>query len=150
MSGAPIAASPASSRSDVADSAGANPASASDDARVRIYGLAQCDTCRKARRWLERAGIAHEFQDYRAEPIAGETLKTWAAQSGWDALINRASTTWRSLPPARKSAGNRSDAEWVLLLRDHPALLKRPVVCVTGEPATFGFSDNAFKRIFAQ
>ncbi len=114
---------------------------------VRLYGLAQCNTCRKARNWLDRFGVAHEFIDYRAHPIDGELLKSWAAVSGWDAMINRASTTWRALSPARKQAAG--DAEWVLLLRDHPALLKRPVVVVGGGAPTFGFSDNAFKRRFA-
>ncbi len=115
-------------------------------AGVRVYGLAQCDTCRKARKWLDRFGVAHEFVDYRAEPIAGDVLRSWAATAGWDAMINRASTTWRTLPTARRQAA--SDAEWVLLLRDHPALLKRPVVVIDGGEPSFGFSDNLFKRRF--
>lgn len=114
---------------------------------VRVYGLAQCDACRKARKWLDRVGVAHEFIDYRAQPIAGDLLKSWAATAGWDAIINRASTTWRSLPPARKQPA--SDAEWVVLLRDYPALLKRPVVVVDADAPTFGFTDSAFKRRFA-
>ncbi len=114
---------------------------------VRVYGLANCDTCRKARKWLERFGVAHEFVDYRESPVDAATLKSWAAPNGWDAMINRASTTWRNLPPARKQPG--SDAEWIVLLRDHPALIKRPVVVVDGGEPTFGFSDSAFKRRFA-
>lgn len=115
---------------------------------VCLYGLPQCDACRKARNWLDRFGVAHEFVDYRAQPVEGGVLRAWAAAVGWDAMINRASTTWRALPPARKQAA--SDAEWVLLLRDHPALLKRPVVVVDDGAPTFGFSDNAFKRHFAK
>lgn len=114
---------------------------------VRVYGLANCDTCRKARKWLERFGVAHEFVDYRESPVDAATLKSWAAPNGWDAMINRASTTWRNLPSARKQPG--SDAEWIVLLRDHPALIKRPVVVVDGGEPTFGFSDSAFKRRFA-
>ena len=113
---------------------------------VRVYGLAQCDTCRKARKWLDRFGVAHEFIDYRAQPIAGDTLKSWAATVGWDAMINRASTTWRALPPTRKQP--HGDAEWVLLLRDHPALLKRPVVIAGDGDPSFGFVANAFERRF--
>ena len=114
---------------------------------VRVYGLANCDTCRKARKWLDRFGVAHEFVDYREHPIDAATLKGWAAALGWDTMINRASTTWRNLPPPRKQAA--SDAEWVVLLRDHPALLRRPIVVIDDDSPTFGFSDNAFMRRFA-
>ena len=117
-------------------------------AAVRVYGLAQCDSCRKARKWLDRFGVAHEFIDYRAQPIAGDVLKSWAAAVGWDAIINRGSTTWRSLPPVRKQAS--SDAEWVLLLRDHPALLKRPVVVSDDGVPAFGFAANAYERRFGK
>ena len=68
-----------------------------------VYGLDACDTCRKSRNWLKRFDIAHAFVDYRDQRVPAETLKAWAAQlGGWDKLINRASTTWRQLPEARK------------------------------------------------
>ena len=111
-----------------------------------LYGLDNCDTCRKARSWLKRFDIAHEFIDYRAERIPAETLKGWAAKlGGWDKLINRASTTWRSLPEPRKSPG--SDPEWTLLIKEYPALVKRPVV-VMGDEVSVGFTDNGFKKKF--
>ena len=63
-----------------------------------VYGLSKCDTCRKARKWLDRAGIAHQFVDYREHRIPPEALKAWAAQlGGWDQLVNKAGTTWRAL-----------------------------------------------------
>jgi Spx/MgsR family transcriptional regulator len=112
-----------------------------------VYGLDTCDTCRKARNWLKRFELEHTFVDYRAQRIAPETLKAWAAQlGGWDKLVNRASTTWRQLPETRKSPG--SDPEWTLLLKEHPALVKRPVL-VTGDGAvSVGFTDNAWKLRF--
>ena len=112
-----------------------------------VYGLAGCDTCKKARNWLARFDVEHEFVDYRANRIAPETLKAWAAQlGGWDKLINKASTTWRTLPEARKSP--QSDPEWTLLLKEYPALIKRPVVVTTDGAVTVGFTDNAFKMRF--
>lgn len=112
-----------------------------------LYGLAACDTCKKARNWLDRFGIAHAFVDYRAERQAPETLRGWAAQlGGWDKLINRASTTWRQLPDARKAPG--SDPEWQLLLKEHPALIKRPVLVTDDGVVSVGFTDNAFKVRF--
>lgn len=115
---------------------------------VTLYGLDNCDTCRKARNWLQRFGVEHEFIDYRAQRIAPETLKSWAAKlGGWDKLVNRASTTWRTLPEPRKSPG--SDPEWTLLVKEYPALVKRPVV-VAGEEVSVGFSDNGFKKKFGK
>jgi Spx/MgsR family transcriptional regulator len=112
-----------------------------------LYGLDTCDTCRKARNWLQRFGIQHEFVDYRANRVAPATLKQWAsALGGWDALINRQSTTWRTLPPARKAPA--SDPEWTLLLREHPALVKRPLVVTDDGAVSAGFSDALFKRRF--
>ena len=112
-----------------------------------VYGLANCDTCRKARKWLDRFGIAYTFVDYRDDRASPETLRDWRdALGGWDALTNRSSTTWRNLPPSRKAPG--SDAEWLLLLREHPQLVRRPVVVTDDGVVTQGFSDNGFKKRF--
>lgn len=116
---------------------------ATSDDDVLLYGLPNCDTCRKARRWLDRKGVAFRFIDYRAEPVTSDTLHRWTEKLGaWDALINRASTTWRQLPDARKSPG--SAAEWIVLLRDHPALIKRPVLVTPDGAVSVGFKDTLF------
>ena len=112
-----------------------------------LYGLDNCDTCRKARKWLDRFGVEHEFVDYRNQRVAPEILKAWAQQlGGWDALINRASTTWRTLAPNRKAPA--SDPEWLLLLKEYPQLGKRPVVVTDDGPVSVGFTDNGFKKRF--
>lgn len=112
-----------------------------------LYGLDNCDTCKKARTWLSRFGVAHQFIDYRINPIPAETLKQWASQlGGWDKLINRASTTWRTLPENRKTP--QSDPEWTLLLKEYPALLKRPVVVTEDGIISVSFTDNGFKQRF--
>lgn len=112
-----------------------------------LYGLKNCDTCKKARKWLDRFGIAHAFVDYRDTPQAPDVLAGWVQQAGgWDALINRSSTTWRTLPDNRKAPG--SDAEWKLLLREYPQLIRRPVVVTDDGAVTQGFTDNVFKKLF--
>jgi Spx/MgsR family transcriptional regulator len=112
-----------------------------------LYGLTNCDTCRKARKWLDRFGIAHEFVDYRDQRQSPETLVAWKERlGGWDAMVNKSSTTWRTLPENRKSPG--SDAEWKLLLKEYPQLVRRPVVVTDDGAITQGFSDNAFKLRF--
>ena len=112
-----------------------------------LYGLKNCDTCKKGQNWLKRFGIEHCFLDYRDEPQATETLVGWKdAAGGWDALINKSSTTWRTLAPNRKAPG--SDAEWKLLLKEYPQLIRRPVVVLDDGSVSQGFSDNGFKKLF--
>ena len=112
-----------------------------------LYGLKNCDTCRKAQNWLKRFGIEHDFVDYRDQRQSPETLVAWKdALGGWEAMINNSSTTWRELPANRKAPG--SDAEWKLLLKEYPQLIRRPVVVMDDGAVSQGFSDNGFKKLF--
>ena len=116
---------------------------------VTLYGLTTCDTCRKARNWLDRFEVAYTFVDYRANPVPATTLKAWAQQlGGWEKLVNKSSTTWRNLLPQRKNPG--SDPEWTLLLKEYPALVRRPVVLQQDGSVTVGFTDNGFKKLFGK
>ncbi|HKE48358.1 MAG TPA: Spx/MgsR family RNA polymerase-binding regulatory protein [Rhodanobacteraceae bacterium] len=115
---------------------------------VTLYGLDTCDTCRKARNWLARHKVAHDFVDYREQRIPGAKLKEYAnAVGGWEKLVNRSSMTWRNLPDARKTP--QSDPEWTLLIREYPALVRRPLVVTADGDVSVGFTDKAFARLFA-
>lgn len=112
-----------------------------------LYGLSNCDSCRKARKWLDRFSVAHRFVDYRDQPPSAETLVEWKDHvGGWDLMINKSSTTWRNLAPHRKAPG--SDAEWKVLLKEYPQLIRRPVVVTSDGKISQGFSDNGFKQRF--
>lgn len=114
---------------------------------ITLYGLNNCDTCKKACKWLDRFGLAYTFIDYRDHKPTPEMLVDWAGRAGgFQALVNRSSTTWRQLPESRKTPG--SEAEWKLLLREHPQLIRRPVVITDDGRFSQGFSDNGFKRLF--
>lgn len=114
---------------------------------ITLHGLAKCDTCRKARNWLERFQQPYRFVDYREERVPAATLKYWATQlGGWDALVNKSSTTWRALPTTRRSPA--SDPEWQLLLKEYPQLVRRPVAVAADGSVSVGFSDALFKRRF--
>ena len=118
-------------------------------AETTLYGLPNCDTCRKARNWLDRFQVDYQFVDYRANPTPAATLKRWAAElGGWDKLVNKSSTTGRNLLPQRKNPGPGSDPEWTLLLKEYPALIRRPVVVLGDGTVTVGFTDNGFKKLF--
>ena len=69
---------------------------------IVIYGLKNCDSCRKAVQLLARAGAAHRFHDLRADGLPSGRVERWLAAAGWEALVNRRSTTWRELPAAEK------------------------------------------------
>ena len=115
---------------------------------LRIYGLEKCSTCEKARNWLDRKKIAHTFVDYREQRIDAATLKAWAKAVGsWEKLVNRAGMTWRNLLPARKSPG--SDAEWLLLIKEYPALVRRPVAVLDDGSLHLGFTDKLYAKLFA-
>lgn len=112
-----------------------------------LHGLSNCDTCKKARNWLTRFGIQHAFIDYRDNRATPQTLTAWKdALGGWEAMVNKSSTTWRNLPSNRKTPG--SDAEWLLLLKEYPQLIRRPVVVTDDGKVSQGFTDIAFKVRF--
>ncbi len=114
---------------------------------VRVFGLPHCDTCRKARRWLERAAIEHAFVDYRADPVPGEVLRDWADRlGGWERLVNKSGTTWRTLLPQRQNPA--SEPEWLLLLKEHPTLIRRPVLVREDGAVTVGFSAAGYQQLF--
>ncbi|MHB8310025.1 Spx/MgsR family RNA polymerase-binding regulatory protein [Metallibacterium sp.] len=113
-----------------------------------LYGLDKCDTCAKARRWLDRHDVTYRFIDYRAQRPEPDTLRDWARQiGGWDKLVNKGGPTWRNLLPQRKSPA--SDAEWTLLIREHPPLLRRPLVLRDAALLGVGFNERQFAGWFA-
>lgn len=111
-----------------------------------LYGLPNCDTCKKARAWLSTHGIAHDFIDYRATPLTFGQLESAAAAIGWTKLINRASTTWRLLDDEAKSA--TTHAQWLALATAHPTLIRRPML-IDGQHVDAGFDPVRYAAHFA-
>lgn len=91
-----------------------------------IYGLKNCDTCRKVRKELDGAHVDYTFHDVREEGVSKAQIQRWAKQVGWATMLNKSSTTWRGLPDAAKQ--NVGEAEAVKLMAEHPALIKRPII----------------------
>lgn len=116
---------------------------------IELFGLKNCDSCRKARNWMDRRGVEYRFVDYRDEPASPAVLRQWAqAVEGFEKLVNRSGTTWRNLPSARKSPA--SAPEWTLLIREYPALVRRPVLVLEDGTVHLGFSDALYSRLFAK
>lgn len=115
---------------------------------VQVYGLNRCDTCVKARKWLDAKGIAHTFIDYRDHPVDAASLTTWAGKvGGWEKLVNRASTTWRGLSEAEKATADA--AGWLALIAAHPTLVRRPVLVTPDGQVSVGFKDTTWAARFA-
>lgn len=112
---------------------------------VTMYGIRNCDTIKKARRWLEANGVEYRFHDYRADGISADLLERFENTLGWQSLLNTRGTTWRKLPESDRRDLDRTQA--LKLLLEHPAMIKRPVLDLDGE-LLLGFSADQYQRAF--
>ena len=103
---------------------------------MRMYGIKNCDTIKKARAWLEARGIAYDFHDYKSAGVDAARLRGWVAELGWEKLLNRAGTTFRKLPDADKLGIDADKA--VALMLAQPSMIKRPVLDL-GDRRLVGF-----------
>ncbi|WP_343560373.1 arsenate reductase [Kiloniella sp. b19] len=115
-------------------------------ASVVLYGLKNCDTCRKALKMLGDKGIDVRLHDLRKDGLDAEMLDRWLSALGWEVLLNKRGTTWRGLDDSLKD--NLDDAGVRALLLEHPALIKRPVSEASGAGDTvirvgFGKAEQA-------
>ena len=108
---------------------------------VIIYGIKNCDTMKKARRWLDEHGVVYDFHDYKTAGIDAETLRRWSGQVGWQVLLNKAGTTFRKLPDAAKADLDEDKA--VALMVEQPSMIKRPVLD-TGGDLLVGFKPEIY------
>lgn len=92
---------------------------------LSVYGLKNCDSCRKAVRALNAAGINHQFVDVRADNLDKATIKKWLSHVNASVLVNTRSTTWRALDKPTRA---RADNDAAGLLSENPTLIKRPVI----------------------
>jgi len=107
---------------------------------LTLYGIPNCDTCRKARAWLEGQGVAYRFHDLRADGLTAATVKRWLASDFDDKVVNKRSTTWRTLDETQRVV---TGPALVGLLVDHPTLVKRPVFERHGEVVAVGFDARS-------
>jgi arsenate reductase len=109
-----------------------------------MYGIRNCDTVKKARAWLEAHGVAYDFHDYKVDGIDRDRLERWCRELGWEALLNRAGTTFRKLPETDKQVLDARKATALMLAQ--PSLIKRPVLELGGR-LVVGFKPDLYKTI---
>ena len=112
-----------------------------------LYGIKNCDTMKKARAWLDAAGVAHTFHDYKAEGAPKAKLERWVKEAGWEKVLNRSGTTFRALPDADKA--NLTESKAVKLMLAQPSMIKRPVLEV-GDALLVGFKVEEYEAAFGK
>jgi arsenate reductase len=91
-----------------------------------MYGIKNCDTVAKARKWLDDHGQAYVFHDYKVAGVDRPRLEAWVAELGWEVVLNRAGTTFRKLPEADRQ--DLDAAKAVTLMLAQPSMIKRPIL----------------------
>lgn len=94
---------------------------------IALYGIAHCDTVKRARAWLAGQGVAVQFHDFKKAGLPEAAFDDWLHAAGWERLLNRKGNTWRALDPTQRAAV-LDEAGAKALMRQHPSLVKRPVV----------------------
>jgi Spx/MgsR family transcriptional regulator len=110
-----------------------------------MYGIKNCDTIKKARKWLDAQGIEYNFHDYKKDGLEESLLREWVSELGWDALVNRRGTTWRKLPEDVKDSIDETSA--ITLMLENTSMIKRPLLD-TQTKKTLGFKDELYQAIF--
>ena len=114
---------------------------------VTLYGIPNCDTIKKARGWLREHDIDFAFYDYRKQGVNPQQLQSMATELGWEVMLNRRGSTWRTLPDEVKASIDQASA--LGLMQDNPAIIKRPILDVKGR-LHIGFSSQQYQEIFTR
>lgn len=112
---------------------------------VILYGIKNCDTVKKARKWLDDHSVPYTYHDFRIDGINKTLVNNFLKQVDIETLINKRGTTWRKLPDKEKEIKTKTQA--VELMVENPTIIKRPVLDVN-KKIIIGFSDESYKSIF--
>ena len=113
-----------------------------DRIHLHIYGIRNCDSCRRTVKWLKTRRVPHTFHDLREEGLDSRVLESWLGSSHAPYLLNRRSATWRQLGAAERRLAENDPAR---LLNDHPTLIKRPVITDGETILDIGFAPSSLE-----
>lgn len=113
---------------------------------MRLYGIPNCGTVKKARAWLTEHGVAHEFHDFKKQGITEAMLSGWLRQVGWQRLLKKTGPTWGQLPETVK-ASVKDDASALALMLEKPNVIKRPVLEHKGKVLATGFNEKEYEEL---
>ncbi len=109
-----------------------------------MYGIKNCDTIKKARKWLEENNVTYEFFDYKKEGVSAELADAFIKDLGWESLINKRGTTWRTLPEETKNSIDETVAKQLMM--ENPSIIKRPLLD-TGVSKVLGFKIEEYQQL---
>ena len=111
---------------------------------IKIYGIPNCDTMKKARKWLDEHGVDYRFHNYKKDGVPEQRLRAWVDALGWEALLNKRGTTWRKLDDSVKTGIDTESA--IAIMRDNPSIIKRPVL-ESANTLLVGFNENDYQQL---
>ncbi len=114
---------------------------------IIMYGIKNCDTIKKARKFLESNNIEYEFHDFREDGLNPIQLRSWLKELGWEKVINKRSTTWRNLPDETKE--NMDETLAMVVAEQQPTIIKRPVLELS-DKVLIGFSEKIYQTLLNQ
>ncbi len=113
---------------------------------MKLYGIPNCGTVKKARVWLDEHGIDYEFHDFKKQGVTESLLSGWLRQAGWQKLLKKTGPTWGQLPDTVK-ASIKDDASALALMLEKPNVIKRPVLESKGKVLATGFVESDYEKI---
>ena len=113
---------------------------------MKLYGIPNCNTVKKARTSLEARGVVYEFHDFKKQGVTSAMLSGWLKQVGWQKLLKKTGPTWGQLPDAVK-ASIVDDASALALMLEKPNVIRRPVLEHKGKVLALGFDESAYEKI---
>ncbi|MCW8934519.1 MAG: ArsC family reductase [Gammaproteobacteria bacterium] len=111
---------------------------------IKLYGIPNCDTIKKARNWLKDNNIDYEFHDYKKQAVPEKELISWVKKLGWETILNKRGTTWRKLDEKTKNSVTEESAIKIML--DNPSIIKRPVL-VKKDLLLVGFKADEYSQL---
>jgi len=112
---------------------------------IRLYGIKNCDTMKKARAWLDKHKVEYAFHDYKSAGIDRDRLEGWANKAGWETVLNKAGTTFRKLPDKDKDGLTEKKA--IALMLAQPSMIKRPVLELPRGKLIVGFKPDEYDAV---
>jgi len=113
---------------------------------MKLYGIPNCNTVKKARDWLESNGVTYEFHDFKKQGLDAATADSWLSQQPWEKLVNRAGMTWRGLSEEGK-ASIQDNASAKVLMLDKTSVIKRPVLVKNDTILALGFDEANYRKL---
>lgn len=111
---------------------------------LTMFGIKNCDTIKKARKWLETEGIEYQFHDYKKDGLSPEMLTSWVRDLGYEALVNKRGTTWRKLPDDVKESIDEASAIEIML--ENTSIIKRPLLIDDADNKLLGFKADDYQN----